>query len=120
MSRGGSIATGARLRAGAGCVWLIAAVAVPACAPRAPVVHAHRIVMHGVKFDPDSLVLAAGDSVTWVNHDLVPHTATAADGGWNSGTIPPDSSWSTVIARPGPQAYACGFHPTMRGWIVAR
>ena len=43
----------------------------------------HRVAMHGVRFDPDSLVVAVGDTVEWDNRDLVPHTSTAEDSSAN-------------------------------------
>ena len=75
--------------------------------------------MHGVRFDPETLAVSVGDTVTWTNHDIVPHTSTAADGAWNSGTIAPESSWTTVVASTGGQPYVCGFHPTMKGLVTA-
>ena len=76
--------------------------------------------MHAVRFDPDSLVVATGDTVTWDNRDIVPHTTTADDGTWSSPGIPPDSSWSAVIGSPGPHPYHCTFHPAMKARLRAR
>jgi plastocyanin len=73
-----------------------------------------------MRFEPESLVAAPGDTIEWSNRDLVPHTATAVDGAWDSGEIPPDSSWSTVISTPGSLPYVCSYHPTMKAIIAAR
>jgi plastocyanin len=64
--------------------------------------------------------VAVGDTVEWDNHDLVPHTSTATDRTWNSGSIAPDSSWSVVIPRAGAFPYGCSFHPAMKAQIIAR
>jgi plastocyanin len=76
--------------------------------------------MHAIRFDPESLAVAVGDTVEWDNHDVVPHTSTEAPSGWASGNIAPDSSWSTVIAGAGELAYGCSYHPQMKAKIVAR
>jgi plastocyanin len=76
--------------------------------------------MHGVRFNPDSLVVAIGDTVEWDNRDLVPHTSTAEDSGWSSPPIPPDSSWSAVISAAGTHPYRCSYHPTMKAKLIAR
>lgn len=78
----------------------------------------HHVTLHAVQFDPPSLTVAIGDTVEWDNHDLVPHTSTATDRTWNSGSIAPDSSWSVVIARAGVFPYGCSFHPAMKAQIV--
>src|SRR5690349_10330553 len=36
-----------------------------------------RVVMLAHRYDPPALTVAAGDTVEWVDHDLVPHTASA-------------------------------------------
>lgn len=113
--------------------WIVSAVLLlvaGACSPRgggdarsrrdAASAVRHHVIVHGVRFDPESLAVAVGDTVEWDNRDLVPHTSIAPDGAWSSGNIAPDSSWSTVIARPGVTAYTCSYHPTMKGKITAR
>jgi plastocyanin len=80
----------------------------------------HTVTMRLVRFEPDSLVIAKGDTVEWVNHDIVPHTATATNGAWDSKTLLPGASWRTVLATPGPQPYSCLLHITMKGRIDVR
>lgn len=66
-------------------------------------------------FAPDTLHVAVGDTIVWVNRDAVPHTATAGDGGWDSGSIAAQARWTHVVDRPG--EYVCTIHPSMVGWI---
>ena len=40
--------------------------------------------MENMRFQPQSLTVARGDTVVWVNKDLVPHTATSKAGGFDS------------------------------------
>lgn len=80
----------------------------------------HVVEIRGFEYHPASLEVAAGDTVVWVNHDMVPHTATAADGGWDSGSIAAGESWERVAAAEGGGEYACTFHPGMTGRLAVR
>jgi len=80
----------------------------------------HTVTMRLVGFEPDSLVVAAGDTVEWVNHDIVPHTTTATNGAWDSKTLAPGASFRTVLTQSGPAPYSCLLHTTMKGRIDVR
>lgn len=87
-----------------------------------PAPRTHVVEIQGFAFRPDTLVVAAGDTVRWVNHDVVPHTATAGPDGpraFDSGSIAAGGEWQ-LVASEGRQAYYCVFHPTMRGMLVVR
>ena len=69
-------------------------------------------------FRPETLEIAAGTTVTWTNQDIVPHTATADDGSFNSGKLSKSESFSFTFEEPGTYEYFCEFHPNMTGTIV--
>jgi plastocyanin len=72
-------------------------------------------------YNPASLEISVGDTVTWTNQDSVPHTATGSDTDLlQSGTIAPGSSFSQVFNSPGQIEYHCEFHPNMLGTIVVK
>jgi plastocyanin len=73
----------------------------------------HTVTIEGMRFQPDVLTVAPGDTIVWVNRDLVPHTATSKDGGFDSKEIQADGSWRYTIRTAGDFAYVCTFHPTM-------
>ena len=77
----------------------------------------HLIEIHKLKFIPAELEAAPGDTIVWINRDIVPHTITAADKSWDSGTIKKSSQWQTVVRSEIPGAYFCRFHPTMKARI---
>jgi plastocyanin len=62
-------------------------------------------------------VVPRGATVTWVNRDPFPHTATAR-GAFDSGSIAPDGTWSWKAARAGRYEYVCTLHPNMKGVLV--
>jgi plastocyanin len=77
----------------------------------------YTVTMEGMKFQPQLLTVAVGDTVIWVNKDLVAHTATAPDGTFDSKLIAPDKSWKFTVRKRGDFAYGCTYHPTMRGML---
>jgi plastocyanin len=78
----------------------------------------HVVTIENMKFEPEALTVAAGDTVVWVNRDLVAHTATSSEAGiFDSKLIAPDESWKLVVRKKGEFAYACTYHPTMRATL---
>jgi plastocyanin len=81
----------------------------------------HTVTIEGMKFEPQALTVAAGDTVVWVNKDLVAHTATSSDGGiFDSKLIAPDKSWKFTVRKKGEFAYICTYHPTMKATLHVR
>lgn len=66
-------------------------------------------------FQPQNLLVAPGDTVTWTNHDIVSHTVTAADSVLDSGNVPPGQTYVWVANSSGVRPYLCRYHPTMTG-----
>jgi plastocyanin len=89
-----------------------------ACAPQPP--RAHTVEIRGFAYRPATLEVAAGDTVVWVNGDVVPHTVTRDGGGWDSGSVEGERAWRLIATPQGSQSYYCAFHPTMRGVLVVR
>ena len=69
-------------------------------------------------FDPPRIEAAAGTEVTWTNRDQTPHTVTADDGAFDSGTLEPGDTFSVQVPGNGPVAYGCMIHPEMTGTIA--
>jgi plastocyanin len=81
----------------------------------------HRVAaeMSGVAFHPGVLEAAVGDTIVWINRDLVPHTATSDDGqAWTTPAIAAGDSGTLVMRKKGEWAYYCKFHPTMHGRLI--
>jgi plastocyanin len=70
-------------------------------------------------FQPTTLNITVGTTVTWSNTTQAQHTATSNDGTtFNSGTINPGSSFSFTFKNKGTFAYHCNFHPFMKATII--
>jgi plastocyanin len=59
-----------------------------------------------------------GTTVTWANQEAVPHTVTAVDGGFHSGTLEQGDAFSHTFDATGAFAYVYAFHPGMTGTIT--
>jgi plastocyanin len=96
-------------------IWLLLLLAFG----RAP--KTHTVEIRGMEFHPAELTVAVGDTVVWVNRDIVPHTATATGRlKWDTGQLTQGQAGRYVVRRSGVARYACTLHPTMRGKLVIR
>lgn len=68
-------------------------------------------------YEPDPVVVQAGGKVIWQNEDTAPHTATADDGSFDTGTIEQGKLGSETFKAAGTFAYHCAIHPTMHGTV---
>ena len=69
-------------------------------------------------FNPQQLTVPVGTTVTWINHDDIPHTATSKTGVFRSKALDTDDKFSFTFTTPGSYAYFCALHPHMTGSIV--
>ena len=68
-------------------------------------------------YQPDPVVVQTGGKVIWQNQDTAPHTATADDGSFDTGTIEKGKLGSATFKEPGTFTYFCEIHPTMHGTV---
>jgi len=68
-------------------------------------------------YQPDPVVVQVGGKVTWQNQDTAPHTATADDGSFDTGTIENGKLGSATFKEAGTFTYFCEIHPTMHGTV---
>ena len=69
---------------------------------------------------PADLTVNAGTTVTWVNYDSAPHTATGTSDDWDTGRLDRNDSGSVVFEDPGSFPYLCIYHPNMKGLVTVR
>jgi plastocyanin len=61
-------------------------------------------------FNPKSISINPGDSITFTNNGNVAHTATADNGSFDTGSLAPGDSKTITIKAPGTYPYYCKFH----------
>ena len=70
-------------------------------------------------FGPATLTIPAGSTVTWTNHDDVPHVVTSDDNKlFKSKALDTDDRFSFTFTNPGTYNYYCAIHPRMTAKIV--
>ena len=86
-----------------------------------PKLPANSIGIDNFAFEPKTLTVAAGTSVTWVNRDDVPHLIISTTGKFpNSKVLDTDQQHVATFDSPGEYPYFCSIHPTMVGKIVVK
>jgi plastocyanin len=78
------------------------------------------IKIDNFNFMPGDITVAAGTTVTWVNHDDVPHTIRSADGTIKSKALDTDDKFSMTFDKPGTYEYFCSIHPKMTAKVVVK
>jgi plastocyanin len=76
------------------------------------------VTIAGLAFNPATVTIQVGDSVTWTNQDSTAHTATAGDGSFDTGQLANGDSDSVTFDTAGTFAYICSIHPQMSGSVV--
>ncbi len=68
----------------------------------------HRVEIKNISFQPQDLDLRAGDTVTWINRDFVPHNVSPGDAGWRSSDMVKGEMFSLVVDDS--FSYVCTLH----------
>jgi 3',5'-cyclic-AMP phosphodiesterase len=80
---------------------------------------ARQIDIDNFAFNPKTLEVKAGQSVTWTNHDDVPHRIQSANDKFPPSTVLDTKALYTVtLTAGGEYPYFCSLHPTMIGTII--
>ncbi len=74
------------------------------------------VTIDNFTFAPAQLTVKVGDTVTWSNHDDIPHTVVSA-GKFRSKAMDTDGTFSFTFTAAGEYKYFCSLHPHMTGTI---
>jgi amicyanin len=74
--------------------------------------------IRGMRFEPATLTVKPGTTVTWIQEDSAPHTVTGGNGKLRSDTLTGGQRFSHTFGEAGSYDYACNFHPMMKGKVV--
>ena len=96
---------------------LVAAAAILVCLSGATAqAQELKVTIDNFTFTPAELTVKVGDTVTWTNHDDIPHTTVSA-GKFRSKTMDTDDKFSFTFTSAGDYKYFCSLHPHMTGMI---
>ncbi|WP_266205062.1 plastocyanin/azurin family copper-binding protein [Pontibacter kalidii] len=79
----------------------------------------HTVEISQMRFNPDTLVVSKGDTIVFVNKDLVTHDVTEVSGkSWKSPALTSGDTWRMVALKT--TDYFCSYHPVMKGKIEVK
>jgi plastocyanin len=75
------------------------------------------ITMENLVFSPAEVSANVGDTIKWINKDILAHTATARNGDFDV-TMPPKKTVTLVLKKAGSIDYYCRYHPNMKATLT--
>jgi amicyanin len=99
--------------------------ATPKATPQAtqaagtPTAQGASVEIKNFAFDPKTVTVKVGQTVTWTNQDSAAHTVTG-DGGIDSGDLSKGKSYSKTFDTEGTFDYHCTPHPQMTGQVIVQ
>jgi|SRR5689334_7296731 plastocyanin len=75
-----------------------------------------QISMENLEIAPTEVSAKVGDTVEWINKDVLAHTATARNGDFDV-MLPPKKTGSLILKKAGTVEYYCRFHPNMKATL---
>jgi plastocyanin len=70
-----------------------------------------------MKFQPAQLTVSIGDTVMWINKDIVTHNVTEEKNAtWASPPLPFGATWKMAVTQNAD--YYCSIHITMKGKLI--
>jgi plastocyanin len=110
--------------------FIVMVILLTACAPSAatqsvsatsaPASSGNTVTISGFAFDPATITIKVGGTVTWTNQDSVVHTVVADDKSWSSDNMAKGASYSHTFDTAGTFTYICGVHPSMQGTVIVQ
>jgi plastocyanin len=81
-----------------------------------------KVEIDNFDFSPMTVTVTPGTTITWTNHDDIPHTVVSADDPslFKSPPLDTDDAYSMTFVKPGTYKYFCSVHPKMVGMIVVK
>jgi plastocyanin len=78
----------------------------------------NEVWIQGMAFNPSSISVVEGTTITWTNKDAVPHTVTSNDSLFYSTTIGSGKTYSNMFSTAGTYLYHCSIHPLMTSKVI--
>jgi amicyanin len=102
-------------------VVLVASVLVAGCTSTTPATtgDSNTVTIKGFAFNPATLTVKVGTTVTWTNEDTASHTVVSDVGSEiASDSLSTGQSYSHTFSTAGTFDYHCSVHPSMKAKIV--
>jgi len=97
-----------------------AATAAAPAATSAPAAAGDTVTIANFSFQPATITVPVGATVTWTNDDSASHTVTADDGSFTSESLGQGATFTRAFPAAGTFAYHCRIHPSMTAVVTVR
>lgn len=81
---------------------------------------AAQVMIDNFVYSPVPLTVKVGTTVTWINHDDIPHTVDSTQGKFKSAALDTDDKFEFRFTEAGEYPFYCRIHPKMTGKIVVQ
>jgi plastocyanin len=78
------------------------------------------IKIDNFSFGPQTVTVPVGATVTWINHDDIPHTSASTEGLFKSKAMDTEDKFSYTFTKAGTYSYYCTIHPKMTGTVLVK
>jgi plastocyanin len=78
----------------------------------------NEVFIQNMAFNPATITITAGTTITWTNKDGYAHTVTSDTNLFNSGNIGTNGTFSYTFATAGTYQYHCAIHASMTAKVV--
>ena len=79
-----------------------------------------QVMIDNFVYSPVPLTVKVGTTVTWINHDDIPHTVDSTQGKFKSAPLDTDEKFEFQFKEAGEYPFYCRIHPKMTGTIVVQ
>jgi plastocyanin len=80
----------------------------------------NQVVVDNFSFTPATAAVPLGTTVTWTNHDDIPHNVVSSEQKFKSPVLDTDEMFTHKFEAAGTYKYYCSIHPRMTGQVVVR
>lgn len=81
---------------------------------------ASQVMIDNFVYSPVPLTVKVGTTVTWINHDDIPHTVDSTQGKFKSAALDTDDKFEFRFTEAGEYPFYCRIHPKMTGKVVVQ
>src|SRR5262245_45987525 len=81
---------------------------------------ASQVMIDNFVYSPVPLTVKVGTTVTWINHDDIPHTVDSTQGKFKSAALDTDDKFEFRFTEAGEYPFYCRIHPKMTGKIIVQ
>jgi plastocyanin len=79
-----------------------------------------QVMIDNFVYNPVPLTIKVGTTVTWINHDDIPHTVDSTEGKFKSVALDTDDKFEYRFTAAGEYPFYCRIHPKMTGKIIVQ